>query len=514
MTHSSFALTRRSLLLGTAAVAVAPGLLRASSAQPPAPYAGGPLAEVYGRIGTPRGRTLGHSTAGSTGRSVTWLSTGAQETATVVQWGVVPPGTPPGKVKQGRTLTSTTSGSSVLAPGGSFDDDTGTAAPIEGEHPVRVHSAELTGLPPGVDVAYRVGDGRTWSPVAVFRTPGTTEPFRLAHFGDHGVTVASRRTTATVAERRPDAVLLAGDVSYANGYQPRWDEWAGQAEPLTSVVPLLPAPGNHEAKDYCGETYRARFSTPGAGKNWYATDLGRAALFVGTAGCFLTENDPTTAADLVAEELVAMERSLAVAAARRAAGEIDFLVVAQHFPLYTNHATRGPFSPELVVAQEHILQRYQVDLVLVGHDHMYQRSLPMAYGEATGSTLGYVQVVAVAGGNGLYEFADPAGPDWGDWCAAWSRRFSFVEYEFDQGAVRAVASGWDDPQAAVVDEDSNAVDPDLRPEVLDAFTLRRKDDALVRSAALAPRPAAELLVGVPEARGVVVRNLAEDCTRH
>lgn len=514
MAASPFALTRRSLLLGTAALAVAPGLLRASSAQPPAPYADGPLAEVYGRVGTPRGRALGHSAAGSSARSVTWLTTGGAELPSVVEWGVVPPGMPPGQVRQGRALTSTVSGSSVLAPGGSFDDDTGTTMPIDGEHPVWVHSAEVTGLPAGSEIAYRVGAGRTWSAVGLFRTPQPDAPYRLAHFGDHGMTVASRRTTATVAERRPDAVLLAGDVSYANGYQPRWDEWANQAEPLTSMVPLLPAPGNHEAKDYYGATYRARFSTPGSGKNWYTTDLGRAALFVGTAGCFLTEQDPTTAVDLVADELVALERSLAVAAARRAAGEIDFLLVAQHFPLYTNHATRGPFSPELVVAQEHILQRYQVDLVLVGHDHMYQRSLPMAYGEATGSALGYVQVVAGAGGNGLYDFADPAGPDWGDWCAAWSRRFSFVEYEIGVGELRATALGWNDPQAALLNEDANAVDPELQPVVLDTFTLLRKDAALVSAAALTPRPMAEILVGVPEARGVVVRNLAEDCTRH
>jgi predicted phosphohydrolase len=328
------------------------------------------------------------------------------------------------------------------------------------------------------------------------------------------VTVASRRTTAALAELRPDALLLAGDISYANGYQPRWDDWANQAEPLTSVVPLLPAPGNHEAKDYYGATYRTRFATPGQGRNWYTTDVGRASLFVGTAGCFLTPRDPASARDLVLDELVGLERSLAVAAARRAAGEIDFLVVAQHFPLYTNHETRGPFSPELVVAQEHVLQRYQVDLVLVGHDHMYQRSLPMAYGEPTGSALGYVQVVAGAGGNGLYDFADPAGPDWGDWCAAWSRRFSFTEYTVEPGRLTAQAHSWDDPQAREPDVDPNAVDPELRAEPLDSFVLQRKDAAVVAAAALAPRPPAEVVAGVPEVAGVVVRNDAEDCTRH
>ena len=190
-------------------------------------------------------------------------------------------------------------------------------------------------------------------------------------------------------------------------------------------------------------------------------------------------------------------------------------MVAQHFPLYTNHDTRGPFSPDLVVAQEHILQRYQVDLVLVGHDHMYQRSVPMAYGRATGTATGYVQVCAGAGGNGLYEFADPNGPDWGDWCAAWSRRFSFAEYSIEAGRIVATVRGWDDEQARIDDDNPNAVDPELAAEVLDSFVLRRKgDDLVARAAGARVRSRNDVLAGVPEARGRVIRNHAEDCTRH
>jgi hypothetical protein len=50
--------------------------------------------------------------------------------------------------------------------------------------------------------------------------------------------------------------------------------------------------------------------------------------------------------------------------------------------------------------------------------------------------------------------------------------------------------------------------------VIDTVELQRKDDVLVReAAAAAPRGLAEPLDGLPEARGVVVRNPAEDCTR-
>ena len=69
---------------------------------------------------------------------------------------------------------------------------------------------------------------------------------------------------------------------------------------------------------------------------------------------------------------------------------------------------------------------------------------------------------------------------------------------------------WDD-----AGDSPHGVDATLAPRVIDESVLRRKPEQLVRAAASRPvRDVAEVLAGVPEARGVVVRNLAEDCTRH
>lgn len=488
-------LSRRALLAGSAAAVGVAGL------RIPAAAAGRSLADAYGTAGVPRGRALGLTSSG--GRVVTWLTTGGP-TPQLLEWGT------------GGRLAHRVSATTSPAPMGQFDEDTGTSTPIKGERQVQVHRAALAGVAPGTTVSYRVGHPSTgWSPVARTNVRRADDDFVLAHFGDHGVTAASRRTSAAIRDRSPDAVLLTGDISYANGFQPTWDRWAGLAEPMTSVVPLLPVPGNHEAKDFYGGTYRSRFTTPAGAANWWTADLGRAFVFAGTAGCFLTENDPTTARDLVVDELVAMERTLAAAAARRAAGEVDFLVVAQHFPLYTNHESRGPFSPQLVAAQEHILQRYQVDLVLVGHDHMYQRSVPMAYGQPTEVGLGYVQVCAGAGGNGLYDFMDPAAATWGRWCASYARRWSFAEHRIQPGRIDTQVLGWNDRQATAKQPDPDAVDPREPLVTLDRFSLERKAPAVVAvAAAKLPRAAHDIVAGVPEAHGVVVRNLAEDCTRH
>ena len=500
----------------------------------------GPLAEVYGRIGYPRGLTLSFTSDKVTSeRTVTWLTSGDVDPGSRVQFGVV---TSKGGMPKPKHLTREVEGSSELAPRGLFDEDTNTVTAIEGDLEVRVHRATMSGLGKGERIAYRVGSPGAWSQLRVFDpTPASDESFRFTHFGDHGTRVASRRNTAAILARRPDFHLIAGDISYANGFQPAWDGWANEIEPLTGSVPLVTSPGNHEAKDFYGETYRKRFSHSNPGHSWFSLDYHNVHILSTSAGAFLAEHEPDTARDFVLDELVGMELDLADAAARRAAGEIDFIVVTQHFPLFTNHRTRGPFSPQYVLAEEQILQRYQVDLVAVGHDHMYQRSAAMAYGVPTteqGGTVGYVQVDAGGGGISIYEFtpadlgeigSDPANPpmQWGAWLEAWAREFGFVEYEVDGPVMIGRAFGFADVEGQndipqdpetyedeLVPLDADAVDPDLQPRQVDEFTLTRKPGPVVRAAALPARRPTEVMRGVPEASGILIPNLADDCTRH
>jgi hypothetical protein len=165
----------------------------------------------------------------------------------------------------------------------------------------------------------------------------------------------------------------------------------------------------------------------------------------------------------------------------------------------------------------------------------------MAYGLPTGSEgggLGYVQVDAGGGGASLYEFtpadlgelgSDPENPpmQWGSWLEAWAREFSFVEYEVDGPRITGRTFGWADVDgqndiphdpatydAALVPVDPDGVDPTLAPRQIDEFTLVRKPAAVVLAAALPPRSASQVLLGVPEADGILVPNLADDCTRH
>ena len=69
---------------------------------------------------------------------------------------------------------------------------------------------------------------------------------RLGLFGDLGQTEDSAETLEHIIASRPQSVLNVGDLSYADGYQPRWDSWGRLVEPLAASLPIMHIEGNHE----------------------------------------------------------------------------------------------------------------------------------------------------------------------------------------------------------------------------------------------------------------------------
>lgn len=404
-------LTRRALL-GRGAAATA-GLVLAD------PLWRGPggtnvLAAGHGARPRPRGVHL--SLADDPARSVTatWFTDGTAN---------------PGSVVQARQLGR-----------GPFREVAdGTAVPTPGM-PSLTHRATIEDLRPGEPVEYRVGRPGAWSAKHTYVPRAEQGPFTLAHVGDVGQTSASLGTTRLLRERRPELFFVAGDLSYANGQQRLWDTWFDMLEPLASQVPIMAAPGNHENKDMGGEAFKVRLTHPGEAQSFWSMDYGNVHVLVSTAGVFLEDGT-------IAEELAFMEADLAQAQVRRAAGEIDWIVVMQHYPLWTNHESRGPLNPQLVLAEEHTLQRHQVDLLLVGHDHFYERSKRMAYGQPADA--GYVQVISGGGGQSLYDFVPPE--SFQSWSAAHARRFHAVFYEVDGRTIRAEAVASDRPGGETID---------------------------------------------------------------
>lgn len=357
---------------------------------------------MEGTVGpnTPYGVVVSFTEDPRTTRTVTWITSGPED--------------------PGSTLEFDTGAAGLDAP---FENSTrGKASAIYGV-PSLAHRATMSGLDPTLPIRYRVGSDKGWSPVRTL-APASSGAFRFCSFGDHGATIFSRANVARVAERNPQFFLLLGDLSYANGRQAWWDPYFAQLEPLSANVPVMMCPGNHEAEGNGGRAYKSRVTHPDPG-TYYSFDYENVHFLVSTTGCLADDG-------ALKEELEFMEADLAEAAARRADGKIDFVIVAQHYTTWSDELFRRPNNPTLVKLEEDMLVRYGVDLLVNGHDHGYQRSVPFAFGVP--DPAGYVQVANGNGGVDLRRFAGRQ-----KWSAKQSLHYGFTEYEVVGRTIRVTA---------------------------------------------------------------------------
>lgn len=115
-----------------------------------------------------------------------------------------------------------------------------------------IHRAVMTGLEPATRYYYQVGaddGGSGWSEVHSFvtYTPGKDINFAviadMAYDENSDYTVASLNRLADAGQL--DVVIHSGDISYADGYMPHFDDFMNKIQPIASRVPYQVSPGNH-----------------------------------------------------------------------------------------------------------------------------------------------------------------------------------------------------------------------------------------------------------------------------
>ncbi|MFH8586803.1 purple acid phosphatase family protein [Streptomyces celluloflavus] len=275
-----------------------------------------------------------------------------------------------------------------------------------------------------------VAQGARLGEVASFRTapaPGHGGAFTFTAFGDQGIGYNAAATSNLIAGLDPAFHLHMGDLCYANTegggtrsdkYDARvWDSFFVQNEPVSSRTPWMISMGNHEMEAWYGEDgyggMRARYAMPDNAwerstgiYSWRYQNVGLLSLD-GNDVCF---NTPANLDYTRGKQTPWLRRRLA---AFRADPTIDFIVVYFHQCTYSTCHDNGA---ELGAQQDWapLFDRYQVDLVLNGHNHVYERTDPIRGGKATrklpsGGTTdpvadGTTYVVAGGGGGGLYKF--------------------------------------------------------------------------------------------------------------
>lgn len=264
----------------------------------------------------------------------------------------------------------------------------------------RHHHVRLENLEPDTLYAYRVRGRDTWSEWIHHRTAAATaRPFSFLYFGDAQNSVKSlySRVIREAWRRSPRAALAlyAGDLvnGRAGENDTEWGEWFDAGGFVHSSVLTVPAPGNHEHDDeerdgrdhyILGKHWPLQFPVPGNG----APGLRHSTYWFDYQGVRFIVLDSTSAlksgtADIQAQWLRGLlERN-----------PNDWTVVMYHHPMFSVSLDRD--NPELRDHWLPIFERFGVDLVLQGHDHVYGRGQSVTR-ESNGG-VGPVYVVSVSG---------------------------------------------------------------------------------------------------------------------
>ncbi|MBV9353039.1 MAG: fibronectin type III domain-containing protein [Mycobacterium sp.] len=272
---------------------------------------------------------------------------------------------------------------------------------------VRVNHAMLDGLTPDTDYVYAaVHDGTNRELGTVRTAPSGRKPLCFTSFGDQATPTLGRLegttyisdnlgspaagdTAAAIERIGPLFNLVNGDLCYANLARDRirsWSDWFENNTRSARHRPWMPAAGNHENELGNGPVgyaaYQTYFALPDSGSDaqlrglWYSFTAGsvRVISLANDDVCFQDGGNFYVRGYSGGAQKRWLETELADARRDLA---IDWIVVCMHqTAISTTDRTNGA---DLGIRQEWLplFDRYQVDLVVCGHEHHYERSHPM-----------------------------------------------------------------------------------------------------------------------------------------
>ncbi|MGP9022728.1 purple acid phosphatase family protein [Streptomyces sp. BR1] len=291
---------------------------------------------------------------------------------------------------------------------------------------VYVHHAHLTKLRPDTTYLYSAGHEGAAPETGSFTTaPRGRTAFTFTSFGDQGSpnlrralkwptggppspsgrfplytssnagSPASADIVAAVERVGPLFNLVNGDLCYASAAgvfgQDRvatWADWFIGNSRSTRLRPWMPCVGNGENEKGNGPLgvtgYQTYFTLPGATNAaepetrglWYAFTVG-SVRFISLANddvAIQDTGDTYVHGYSGGAQRRWLERELKAA---RASRDIDWIVVFMHHPMISSSRSGSGSDLGIRAAWGPLFDAYGVDLVLSGHEHYYERSLPV-----------------------------------------------------------------------------------------------------------------------------------------
>lgn len=250
----------------------------------------------------------------------------------------------------------------------------------------RVHEAHVCDLQPGTTYHYRVGGEGHWSPDHTFTTapaPGTAQPFRFAVAGDSRDNQATWGLVLDAMEAHaPDFYMFSGDAVDLGVNMAEWDAWFDAGAGHLEGRPIVVAHGNHE---FQAQPFYALVAQPG-NEQWFSFDFAN-VHFVMLNDTVAQAGDEEVQAAWMAQDLAATAQPLRFA--------------FHHMPAYSSCTTHGS-DMDLRALWSPVEEAGGVAIDFTGHNHNYERSVPLRSGVEVAADMGTTYVVSAGAGAVLY----------------------------------------------------------------------------------------------------------------
>ncbi len=304
------------------------------------------------------------------------------------------------------------------------------------------HTVTLTGLQQGQRYKYTVYndnvmlDNSEMNFIDVQRTD-TTVGFSFLAFGDMGRNPYDDGFPQVTANqilalpRHPDFITALGDIVYPSGESSKYDEYLfGPFAYAFSNIPFYPALGNHDWGVNPDENFCKEWRLPN-NEHYYSYNYQNTH--------FITLDSKDGDFFNFGEQKAWLINDL-----QQAQGQYDFIIVSLHHP-GRNCTYKG--DGENVMTLYPIFAQYNVDFVLNGHAHTYERLHPF---DANGNVLeqfrnntqnypdlpnGFISITAGAGGILQPNFT----PDGCNLAAKQYHKGHFMQFEISGKKLKAKA---------------------------------------------------------------------------
>jgi len=270
----------------------------------------------------------------------------------------------PGRIALGWRTVAPETAVVVLASAG---DGAGTSIAVDA--PATLHHVDLGILPAATTFRYRVVLGSGAAREGVFTTPGLDE-WRFVHLGEfHAPTLSDEvaRFAGAIRAFQPQLVVESGDMMNDGDDDQEWLDYLNTARPWISNVILLPAHSNHVNGVAGNPILTALFQLPN-NERWYTTRYGAVEIVT------LDSTYDGEAPDLDTQPAW-IEGSMA--AALESTDPPVFTIGAWHYPACSSHYASRSSERRWVI--DNLVAAFAaaggLDLILVGHDKYYERSI-------------------------------------------------------------------------------------------------------------------------------------------